>query len=180
MKMKKTLLVLAMVTSTFAMNTMAVEQSDVELVFDPSVIEIISVDQLASPKALNSEGGITAFAATGAWTKVIYNPNVSTAGNYIFGPLMSPPSGTPSSSVATNLTFQWNIWNYRSDLITYLCESTLSKCFNISGNFGAGINLGGHNIPANRAWRYVFAIPGSGNINPVLIGQNGSVAVTYQ
>lgn len=183
MKMKKTLLALAMITSAFTMNAMAVQETDAELVFDPSTVEIISVDQLEAPRALKSEGGIAAFASAGAWTKVVYNPNVTTAGQWVIGPLMNAPSGTSSTAKVTNITWQWNIWNYRSDLITYLCESTVSTiggCVNISGNFGAGANVSSSNIPANRGWRYIFAVPGSGSINPALIGQNGSVAVTYQ
>ena len=113
----------------------------------------------------------------------MYNPNITTAGSWVFAPLMSAPSGTPSTSTVQNITWQWNIWNYRSDLITYLCESTVSRvgpCYDISGNFGAGANISSANIPANQGWRYVFAVPGSGTINPTLIGQNGSIAVTYQ
>jgi hypothetical protein len=179
--MKRTLLVLTMVTSAFAINAMATEQNDAELTFDPSTVEIIPVDQLQSSRALKSEGGIAAFASAGAWTKVVYNPNITTAGQWVIGPLMNAPSGTSSTAKVTNITWQWNIWNYRSDLITNLCESTVSTigdCVNISGNFGAGANISSSNIPANRGWRYIFAVPGS--INPVLIGQNGSIAVTYQ
>ena len=162
MKMKKTLLALAVITSAFTMNTMAVEQKDVQLKFDPSTVEIISVDQLESPRALKSEGGIAAFAAAGAWTKVVYNPSLYTAGQWYLGPLMSAPAGTPSTSIVQNITWQWNIWNYRSDLITYLCESTLNQCVNVSGSFGADVSSG--NIPANRAWRYLFAVLGSGTL----------------
>ena len=35
------------------MNAMAVEQKDIELQFDPSTVEIISVDQLESPRAIS-------------------------------------------------------------------------------------------------------------------------------
>ena len=182
--MKKTLLALAVITSAFTMNTMAVEQKDVQLKFDPSTVEIISVDQLESPRALKSGGGIAAFAAAaaGAWTKVVYNPSLYTAGQWYLGPLMSAPAGTPSTSIVQNITWQWNIWNYNSNLTTYLCESTLSQCVNISGNFGAGANLSTviPAIPANRGWRYAFKYAGSGSISPALIGQNGSIAVTYQ
>ena len=183
MKMKKTLLALAVITSAFTMNAMAVEQKDVELQFDPSTVEIISVDQLESPRALKSEGGIQAFASAGAWTKVVYNPSLYTAGQWYLGPLMSAPAGTSPSAIVQNITWQWNIWNYRSDLITYICESTVSTiggCIDISGNFGAGANISSSNIPANRGWRYLFAVPGSGSLTPTLIGQNGSIAVTYQ
>jgi len=183
MKMKKTLLALAVITSAFTMNAMAVEQKDVELQFDPSTVEIISVDQLESPRALKSEGGIQAFASAGAWTKVVYNPSLYTAGQWYLVPLMSAPAGTSPSAIVQNITWQWNIWNYRSDLITYICESTVSTiggCIDISGNFGAGANISSSNIPANRGWRYLFAVPGSGSLTPTLIGQNGSIAVTYQ
>jgi hypothetical protein len=179
MKMKKTLLALAMFTSAFTMNAMAVEQKDVELQFDPSTVEIISLDQLESPRALSSVGGVTALAAAGAWSDVVYNPNITTAGVWVFGPEMEAPSSTPSTSVVQNITFQWNIWNYDSNLTTYICESTLTYCFDISGNFGAGVNTVayGLSIPANRSWVYVFKYTGS---SPSLNGQNGSVAVTYQ
>lgn len=180
MKMKKTLLALAMITSAFTMNAMAVQETDAELVFDPSTVEIISVDQLEAPQALKSEGGIAAFASAGAWTKVVYNPNITTAGQWVLGPLMSAPSGTSTSATVQNITWQWNIWNYNSNLTTYLCESTLRQCINISGNFGAGANISSANLPANRGWRYAFKYAGSGSINPALIGQNGSIAVTYQ
>jgi hypothetical protein len=79
-----------------------------------------------------------------------------------------------------NITWQWNIFNYDSNLTTYLCESTLSICFDVSGNFGAGGNVDRSNIPANRSWRYLFNYAGSGSISPALLGQNGSIAVTYQ
>tara|TARA_R110000782_G_scaffold382_10_gene1215 strand:- start:837 stop:1394 length:558 start_codon:yes stop_codon:yes gene_type:complete len=182
MKMNKTLLALAVITSTFTMNAMAVEQKNVELQFDPSTVEIISVDQLESPRALKSEGVIQAFASAGAWTKVVYNPSLYTAGQWYLGPVMSAPAGTSPSAIVQNITWQWNIWNYNSNLTTYLCESTLSQCVNISGNFGAGANLSTviPAIPANRSWRYAFYYAGSGTISPALIGQNGSIAVTYQ
>ena len=182
MKIKKTLLALAAITSTFTMNAMAVEQKDLELQFDPSTVEIISVDQLQPPRALKSEGGIQAFASAGAWGKVVYNPSLYTAGLWHIGPLMSAPAGTPSTATVQNITWQWNIQNYNSNLTTYLCERTLSQCVNISGNFGAGANLSAviPAIPANRGWRYAFYYAGSGTISPALIGQNGSIAVTYQ
>jgi hypothetical protein len=73
--------------------------------FGPSAVEIISLNQLESTRALKSEGGIAAF--------------------------------------------------------------------------GSGVNIVGYglSIPANRSWTYVFKYTGS---SPSLIGQNGSVAVTYQ
>lgn len=178
--MRKTLLVLAMVTSAFAMNAMATEKNNVELKFDPSTVEIISVDQLEAARALKAGGGIAAFASAGAWTKVVYNPSLYTAGQWHIGPLMSAPAGTPSTAKVQNITWQWNIWNYNSNLTTLLCTSTYSHCFDISGNFGAGGNVGTFNIPANASWVYAFNYAGSGTINPALIGQNGSIAVTYQ
>lgn len=161
------------------MNAMAVEKK-AKIEFDPNKAEILELNQLGTPRALNSEGGINALAVSGAWTDVVYNPNVTQAGSWVLGPLMTAPAGTPSSSIVQNITWQWNIWNYRSDLITYLCESTLNQCVNVSGNFGAGANVSSANIPANRAWRYIFGVPGSGTINPALLGQNGSIAVNYQ
>lgn len=93
---------------------------------------------------------------------------------------MEAPAGTPTTSIVQNITWQWNIFNYDSNLTTYLCESTISTCFNVSGNFGAGGNVDSFNIPANRSWRYLFIYAGSGSISPALLGQNGSIAVTYQ
>jgi hypothetical protein len=63
---EKTLLALAVITSAFTMNAIAVEQKNVDLPFDPSKVEIISVDQRESPRVLKSEGGIEAFASAGA------------------------------------------------------------------------------------------------------------------
>ena len=159
---------------------MTAEQESVKQEFDPSTVEIISVDQLESPRALKSEGGIAAFASAGAWTKVVYNPSLYTAGQWYVGPLMSAPSGTPSTATVQNITWQWNIWNYNNNLQTLICTSTFSPCFDISGNFGAGGAVSGFNIPANTSWVYAFNYAGSGTINPALIGQNGSIAVTYQ
>ena len=179
MKMKKAYLALAIISSVLVTNSMAMAKNNEDLKdgFNPEEIKII---QLEPSTVLNSEGGIAAFASTGAWTDVIINPNITIAGSWILGPLMLAPSGTPSTSIVQNITFQWNIWNYRSDLITYLCESTLNQCIDVSGDFGAGASIQQANIPANRAWRYVFGIPGSGSVNPVLYGQNGSIAVTFQ
>ena len=139
---------------------MTAEQESVKQEFDPSKAEIIDLNQLDTPRALNSEGDINALA--GAWADVVYNPNVTQAGSWVMGPLMSAPAGTSSSAIVQNITWQWNIWNYRSDLITYLCESTLNQCVNVSGSFGADVSSG--NIPANRAWRYLFAVLGSGTL----------------
>ena len=186
MKMNKTLLALAVITGAFTMNAIAVEEQNAELVFDLNKAKIIDLNQLDTPRALNSEGGIDAFASAGAWTDVVYNPNITTAGQWVFGPLMDAPSGTSSTATVQNITWQWNIWNiwniwnYNTNLTTYLCESTLNVCFDISGNFGAGGNTSSYNIPANQSWRYAFYYAGSGSISPALLGQNGSIAVTYQ
>ena len=143
-------------------------------------INAIPADQLPPPTAFNSDGGMSAFAMAGAWTDVVYNPNITTAGQWYFGPLMNAPAGTPVTSIVQNITWQWNVFNYDSNLETLLCLGDLSGCINISGNFGAGANLSSDNIPANQSWRYAFFYNGSGTISPPLLGQNGSIAVTYQ
>ena len=104
MKMKKTLLALTIITSVFTINVMAAEQESVKQEFDPSKAEIIDLNQLDTPRALNSEGGIDALASAGAWTDVVYNPNVTQAGSWVMGPLMSAPAGTSSSAIVQNLT----------------------------------------------------------------------------
>ena len=144
--------------------------------FDPDKVEMIHLDPA---QALDSSG-IISFASSGAWSDLVTNPNVYSAGSWVFGPLLEAPSSTPGSSSVQNITFNWNIWNYRSDLITYLCESTLNTCANVSGWFGGGVTVSAYNIPANRSWRFIFGVPGSGSLSPTLYGQNGSVAITYQ
>lgn len=161
----------------FSLNVSAQDSEKLESSVVPNAIP---AEHLSPPGALNSEGGISTFATSGAWSDVVYNPNITIAGEWIFGPLMNAPTGTPSTSIVQNITWQWNIFNYDSNLTTYICESTLNYCFDISGSFGAGGDVSSFNIPANQSWRYGFYYAGSGSISTPLLGQNGSIAVTYQ
>lgn len=143
-------------------------------------INDVTLLELSKPLPLKSEGGIEAFVASGAWTDVVTNPTIRSAGQVYRGPIMSPSANTPSTSKVTNITWQWNIFNYNSSLITYLCETAQGRCIDVSGNFGAGANLEGANVSASTSWQFLFYMPGSGTLSPTMYGQNGSVAITYQ
>ncbi|MEN9465746.1 MAG: hypothetical protein RL217_1927 [Pseudomonadota bacterium] len=162
----------------FALFASTVTMLSISQEADP--LNVISAAQLSSPEALNSAGGMAAFAASGSWTNYVTNPNITTAGAWVYGPLINAPSGTPSGSKVQSISWQWNVFNYDSRLITLLCESTLTYCFDISGNFGSGGSVSSYNIPASRSWRYAFKYSGSGAISPPLLGQHGSLAVLYQ
>lgn len=71
--------------------------------FNPETVSIMNIEV---SKPLVASNSVAAFAASGAWTDIGLNPTLYNAGQWYYGPLLEAPSGTPSTSTVTNITYQ--------------------------------------------------------------------------
>ena len=118
------------------------------------------------------------MASGGAWSDSEVGPTIYQKGLWYFSPAFNAPSTPPGTATISYLSWRWSVVNYRSDLITYICNSALTGCINVS-TLGVGGTSAFNGWPASTQFIMAFAIPGSGTIFPYLYGQSNTINVSW-
>jgi len=180
MKMNKTLLALAVITSAFTMNAMAVDQLESsQAVKSEGGNDITSPTISVSTDEISSNNvGSSFIAASGAWANSGTGPSLTNTG--LLYTLNLPVVGSvPFGSQITVVNYSWNLSYIPSGLVVYLCWDTTSSCMDVSSS-KTGSLTAFSGLDANKKFIYAFAVPGSGSvISPFAYGQTNQVIVNY-
>ncbi len=117
-------------------------------------------------------------ASAGAWSDSEVGPTIFQKGLWYFSPVFNAPITPPGAAKISYLTWQWSVVNYRSDLITYICNSALTGCINVRF-LGSGATTAFNGWSASTQFVMAFAVPGSGTISPFIFGQSNTINVSW-
>ncbi|MFH2124304.1 MAG: flagellar protein FlhE [Pseudomonadota bacterium] len=119
----------------------------------------------------------SAFCASGSWSTDAVGPDMSLAGR-TYSVTFSPYGNIPAGATIVAISWRWSVGNYRSDLKVSIGSSNLG--FTDISNLGSGITYAFVGGNPNQNIFLNFNVPGTGTINPPIIGQSCTVTVSWE
>jgi flagellar protein FlhE len=116
---------------------------------------------------------------SGSWNNNANGPTLYTMG--VWETLQLNKTGTVTTNdKITFVNYTWDLSNWPSNLIVYLCYESNNNCADVSRMKSGSLDLRGQGYAADKPWIFFYQIPGTGAVNPVSYGRNNQVIVNYE